>query len=319
MTSLISRKQEGPFNFYLGDAVFHPHGINRFTVYWQKHNFNNLPPEEYLKKMHQAGMNSLRMVVPGEMERGVEPELGKYNPDFLKPVDKVFEIASELDIYIILCLFDYASFYAPWDRSVWNESIYSTKFEVKDFFTSGELRKYQKGRLEFLVSHFSKYDNIFAWEIMNEMNYLGKFFGDDCEKITMNWFNDLAKHVRNIDKNHLITGSLWGGAFWKTLFTHPLNDIVQIHTYEEVLDPQKIAKNIKKYIQKGKAFDKPIIIGEFGSEKDNPRRTEFVKSGLIAAQEENSSAWLYVSPWDEFGQMNEELFEVYKNLSMRPV
>lgn len=313
MNGIIGRNRKLPFNFCLNDSVFRPHGINRFTIYWKKDNEYELSPEEYLKKMHNAGINSLRIVVPGELERGVEPELGKYNPGFLRPVDNVFEIAADLDIYIIICLFDYASFWAPWDSKIWGQGIYSTRFpDVKEFFRSVELRKYEKGRLGFLVSHFKKYNNVFAWEVMNEMNYLGKFFGNDCEKITMDWFDDMAKHIRSVDKNHLITGSLWGGELWHSLFNHQLNDIVQIHTYDEVLNPDKIANNIRTYVQRARRFNKPIVIGEFASKKDNPRRAEFLEAALKAAQSVDASAWLYASIWDEFGDMNDELFEVFK-------
>ena len=313
MSEIIGRNRKLPHNFFLNGSVIHPHGINRFTIYWKKDNENELSPKEYLEKMHDAGINSLRIVIPGELERGVEPELGKYNSDFLKPVDNVFEIAADLNIYIIVCLFDYASFWTPWDSKIWNQGIYSTRFpDVKEFFTSKELRRYEKGRLEFLVDHFQKYSNVFAWEVMNEMNYLGKFFGDDCENITMDWFDDMAKHIRNVDNNHLITGSLWGEEFWPSLFNHQLNDVIQIHTYDEVLNPEKIANNLEKYLQKAKPFNKPIIIGEFSSKKNNPRRAEFVEAALRSAQRENASAWLYASIWDEFGDMNDELFEVFK-------
>lgn len=319
MGGIIERDGKPPFSFFLDGSVFYPHGINRITIYRRKDNENELSPKEYLKKMHNAGINSLRIVVPGEMEQGIEPELGRYSPNFLSPVDDVFEMAAELGIYIIICLFDYASFWAPWDSKIWSRGIYSTRFpDVRDFFRSPELRKYEKGRLGFLVNHFKKYRNVFAWEVMNEMNYLGKFFGDDCEKITMAWFDDMAKHIRSIDKEHLITGSLWGGEFWPSLFSHRLNDIVQIHTYDEVLDPDKIASNIREYAQKAKSFDKPVIISEFGSRKDNPKRAEFVEAGLRAAQSEGVSAWLYVSIWDEFGDMNDELFEVFRRTQPRP-
>jgi len=49
-----------------------------------------------------------------------------------------------------------------------------------------------KNRVAYLVKHFSKYKNIFAWEIMNEMNKIGELFGEDCEKVTMEWYEDMA-------------------------------------------------------------------------------------------------------------------------------
>jgi len=128
----------------------------------------------------------------------------------------------------------------------------------------------------------------------------------------MEWFDDMAKFIKNIDKTHLITGSLWGGEIWDSLFQHPLNDVVQIHTYDETENPTKIADNITMYVQKLKRYKKPIIVGEFASKEKNPLRKEFVEAAIKAAQSEGSSAWLYVSIWDEFGEMDDELFDVYE-------
>lgn len=324
MKPILHRKESDPYNFYLGDEVFKPHGINRW-VFDKKGSANALSPKEFLLRMAEAGINTLRMVVPGEYERGVEPELGKYNPDFLKSTDEVFGIAEELEIYIVLCLFDYASFYAPWMENAWQYGIYSTKFpHHKDFFGSRELRKYEKGRLEFLVDHFRRYSNIFAWELMNEMNYLGKDYGDTCEAVTMEWFDDMARFVRGIEPQHMTTASLSGGETWDSLYSHPFNDFVQVHTYDEELNPKKIAEVIRGYIQKTRHYGKPVVVSEFASKKQNPERAKFVESALRAAQEEGSSAWLYASVWDSdakfgmgHGDMDEELFKVYKDT--RPI
>lgn len=318
MKQYIHRNSSDPYNFYVGESPFHPHGISRWIFDKQEHTENKLTAEEFLHKMKNSGINTLRMVVPGEYEHGVEPELGKYNPNFLKPLDHVFELAADLGIYIVLCLFDYASFYTPWDPKAWSYGIYSTKFsDVKDFFGSKELRKYEKGRLEFLVSHFNKFPNVFAWEVMNEMNYLGKPYGKQCKEVTMEWFDDVARFIRKIEPNRLITGSLYGGEIWESLFSHQLNDFVQIHTYDEVYDSDKNAECIRDYITQNKKYNKPVAVTEFGSRKDNPQRANFVCKALLAAQREGSSAWLYVDIWEKvndgtMGDMNDELFQVFK-------
>lgn len=311
--TILKIKPENSHTLYIGDNIFYPHGINRFTIYYKEHNKDQRTPEKYLQKMQQSGINSLRMVIPGYFEDGIEPELGKYNSKLLEPVKNVFEIAAQLKIYIILCLFDYAGLCPPWDPEMWNKQIYSAKFsDPKDFFGSTELRKYEKERVSFLISNFKKYDNLFAWEPMNEMNYLGKPHGENAEKVTMEWFDDMAMHIKEIDQDHLLTGSLWGGEIWDPLFNYPLNAIVQVHTYDETESPSGIAENIKMYIRKTKHYKKPIIIGEFASKEKNPQRRKFVKAALKAAQSEGSSAWLYASIWDEFGEMDDNLFEAYK-------
>lgn len=314
----MQRKLLDPYNFYLGDKIFKPHGISRWLFDRQEHTENKLTPDEFMRKMKSTGINTLRTVVSGEFEHGVEPELSKYNTDFLKPLDNLFELAADLGIYIVLCLFDYASFYTPWDPKTWSYGIYSTKFaDIKDFFGSKELRKYEKGRMEFLVNHFKKYSNVFAWEIMNEMNYLGKPHGESCEEITMEWFENMAGFVKKLDPTRLITASLYGGEIWESLNANEFNDFVQIHTYDEVYDPDKNSEYIRNYITQNKKFGKPVVISEFGSRLDNPQRDEFIRKALITAQKEGSSAWLYTDVWEKIndwtmGDMNDDLFEIYR-------
>jgi endo-1,4-beta-mannosidase len=271
--------------------------------------------------MAESGINSLRMVIPGEFERGVEPEIGMYNPAFLKPIDEVFEVAEKLGIQIILCLFDSTSFYASWaPDEYWKYGIYSTKFSgPKEVFSNVELRQLMKNRATFLVNHFSHYSNIFAWEIMNEMNKIGDLFGEDSERVTMEWYNNMASSIKKVDPNHLITGSLYGDEVWESLNLCNNNDFIQIHTYDEELEPARISEIITKYCVENKKYNKPIIISEFASKKSNPLRNQFVQEGLLAAQKQGCSAWLYASVWDSdaengmgHGDMNEELFEVYK-------
>lgn len=317
----IEISKENETQFSLNGSLFMPHGISRFVMHDQRSTENKLSAKEFIEKMAESGINSLRLVVPGEFERGVEPELGKYNEDFLASLDEVFGHADVNGIHIILCLFDSSSFYASWaPDEYWNYGVYSTKFSgPKEVFANQELRMYMKQRAAFLVKHFSKFRNVFAWEIMNEMNKIGELFGDDCEKITMNWYEDLARYIKSISQNHLVVGSLYGDEVWESLNKSQVNDFVQIHTYDEEENPERIGEIISMYCRENKKFNKPIVITEFASKKHNSLRAELVRKGIMAAQKERCSAWLYASVWDsdaEFGMghgdMNEELFQVYR-------
>ena len=316
----ITIDKKDPYNFLLNGKKFYPHGITRFGFHNQNSGENKLTAKEFIKRMSSSGINSLRTVIPGEFERGVEPELGKYNENFLHNTDEVFEACEANGIQIILCLFDSSSFFAPWSPNAWRDGVYSSKFSSHmELFTNLELRKYMKGRVEFLINHFSKYSNIFSWEVMNEMNKIGELYGkEDCKKITMEWYSDMAEHIKQIAPKHLVVGSLYGDEVWEELNKSNVNDFVQIHTYKEELDPENNSKVITNYCKDNKKFNKPVVITEFASKKDNPKRKKFVKNGIISAQKEDCSAWLYASVWDndaEFGMghgdMNEELFEVF--------
>ena len=176
-----------------------------------------------------------------------------------------------------------------------------------------------KNRVAYLVKHFSKYKNIFAWEIMNEMNKIGELFGEDCEKVTMEWYEDMAWFVKGITPEFLVVGSLYGDEVWERLNDSKVNDFIQIHTYDEEMRPEANADIISGYCSENKRYGKPIVVTEFASKKHNPQRADFVRQGILATQKEKCSAWLYASVWDSdakfgmgHGDMNEELFNVYK-------
>ncbi len=312
----ITISKTNPYDFCIGSEKFSPYGITRFSF-----PTTDISVKEFIEKMASSGINTLRMVIPGELERGIEPELGKYNEEFLHNTDEIFEIAQANGINIVLCLFDSSSFYAPWVSNTWKYGVYSTKFTgVKELFTNMELRKYMKDRIKFLLNHFSKYSNVFAWEVMNEMNKIGDLYGKDkCKDITMEWYADMAKYIKEIDPNHLVTGSLYGDEVWNVLNESKYNDFIQIHTYKEDMNPENIEKIISDYCKENMIFEKPVVISEFASKKNNPNRNEFVRNGILSAKKENCSAWLYADTWnvDErfgmgYGDMNDELFNVYK-------
>src|SRR5579872_3500303 len=263
MKKIIQTRTSDPFNFYLNDKIFIPHGINRFTIYFKGHNKDNIPPNEYLQKMHNAEINSLRIIIPGEFERALEYEPGQYHEEYLKPIDDLFDVADKLGIYIILCLFDSSLFVAPHMENAWQYGVYSTLSPTYEgFLDNPTLIDYEKRRVNLLVNHFNKYNNLFAWEVINELNYMGKYLKDKNEEVAVRWFEDIANHIKSIDQNHLITFSLWVGAIWYSLFSSSYNDFVEIHTYDEIDDDEKIGSNIKKYINIGHKFNKPTIIGE---------------------------------------------------------
>lgn len=315
---VINLNSSDSHSFYLDEKQFQPHGISRWIFDRQENTSNKLATKDFIAEMADSGINVLRTVVPGEFERGVEPELGKYNSDFLRPLDQVFQTCASFGIQVVLCLFDHASLYLPTDPDRWKHGIYNSRFNnPQDFFGSKELIKLEKGRIEFLIDHFSQFPNIFAWEPMNEMNYLGMAHGDKVHEVTMQWFDDMASYMHKIDGQHLVTGSLYGGEVWLELNSHPQNNFIQIHTYDEDYDPDRNVEIVKKYVAENKQFKKPVVISEFGSKRNNPKRYEFIRKTIKAAQGEQSSAWLYCDIWEKtnpwtFGDMDEQIFQIYK-------
>jgi endo-1,4-beta-mannosidase len=293
-------------------------GINRHFIFESTNNYNNMSPVEFLDMARNHGIQIIRVFIPEGWpinicdEKGFEWPLGHYSEEFLEELDKVFLAARERDIYIILVLFDAFKYSVCWEKTV-----YAQLGEYKhDFFAEGEMREAQRKRVQFLVARYKDEPSLLAWEPINEIkNVAPKFFdANRREAVAMMvcWFEDMAETIREIDRQHLITQSIGGGVTIDELFRSPYLDILQPHLWYERFDPEQAVDNLRDYVARLRGYKKPIIIGEFASEVENPRRYEFIESFLSAAKEEGVPALLWTNKGTHLGGMDETIFGVYR-------
>lgn len=132
---------------------------------------------------------------------------------------------------------------------------------------------------------------IMAWELANEPRPGADGDNGKTNKgIFLNWIHGIAAYIKSIDENHLVsTGSegIHGCIYDNDLFlkTHdgPVIDYASMHLWpknwgwfragqiEETLPPtlEKAADYIKKHIVLAEKLGKPVVLGEYGMERDN--------------------------------------------------
>jgi mannan endo-1,4-beta-mannosidase len=131
---------------------------------------------------------------------------------------------------------------------------------------------------------------IMAWELANEPRPGADGENGQLHKgIFLNWIHGIAAYIKSIDKNHLVsTGSegMHGCLYDEKLFldTHdgPVIDYLSMHLWpknwswfradkiDETLSPtlQKATAYINKHIELAIKLGKPIVLGEYGMERD---------------------------------------------------
>ena len=287
---------------------FFPIGINRFFIYVDENNRDNLSPCEYMKLLKDHGIDYVRVFVA---EPAFEPKLGEYDEGYLKRMDEMFECAEKLKIKIMLALFDHYAF-----RFKWNESAYNLKNGgiVKhpiELYTNDASIEYEKRRIKFIVERYKNSSALFAWEPINELDGIARFFFIWKDK-ALNWFKMMRDYIRSLDEKHLITESLTGDNFWDDLNREV--DLIQIHTYS-VMEWRQIPKVARKYIDLTERYDKPVVIGEFAPKKDYKERGRFIRTFLWTFLTAKIPAWLWTHKYDPYGDATDEDLKIYKAYS----
>lgn len=197
---------------------------------------------------------------------------GKFNEEAFLVTDKMLELANEYEIRIIFSLLNNWQ----WMGGVPNYAEFRNKNQLR-FWVDKKLRDDFKKTIKFVLTRKNtitgvKYKDdkaILGWETGNEL------FS------TPEWTADIAKYIKNIDKNHLVLDGYYAidgvRQVRKESITDPNIDVVTSHHYER--NPFDIPPHIQKNLDiiKGR---KPYLIGEFGFVSTTA--VESILDGIIA-------------------------------------
>ena len=221
--------------------------------------------DRYFSKLNKNGCNISRVWLNNEWTLKVEfHQLGEYDLNGSKILDRVLESAKKNGIYVILVFDSYSSLMAErggWDEEAWAKNVYNKRQggpceKPWDFFTDPEARKLYKKRLRYTVSRWGYSPNILAFEFWNEL---------DAPK---EWIKEMADYILSINPHgQLITTSLgypWANNFDEsTIWSLKEIDLVQRHLYGN-MDKDIIGYFISTNRALIEKFGKPVGIEEFG-------------------------------------------------------
>jgi len=236
------------FEFDNGD-FFYPIGQN---VCWATDH------EPYFKKMAAHGENFARIwMCPWHLPLELRDEVGKYNLESAKAMDRLVSLAEQYGIYLQIVI-EYHGMVRDdsWGENPYNQANGGPCKRAQDFFVNGDARRLFKQRLRYLAARWGYSTHILAWELFNETD-LTKHY-DPSEVVR--WHREMGGHLKSMDaQKHLVTTSCYNETFANELWKQWPIDFAQVHRYT----PDVMSFVIQTATEK-EDLNKPYFIGEFG-------------------------------------------------------
>jgi len=186
-------------------------------------------------------------------------------------LDKVFELAEERGVTIMLCLINHGAFNArtnpEWDANPYNAALGGPLQAPEDFVSDPLARTLFQRRLRYSAARWSYSPALFAWEWWNEIHWT-PITGDNLRP----WLTEMTQYLQTLDPyKHLVTHSTSTG---DPIWSAPELEIVQIHTYSEYNPAWDFPSPLQR--SRGIATQKPVMMGEFGYSAGGSARNERV-------------------------------------------
>ncbi|GMH38699.1 hypothetical protein BSKO_06583 [Bryopsis sp. KO-2023] len=247
----------------------------------------------------KAGFNMLRLFGHGaEPPYKLQISPGVYDENMFKGMDYILEEAGKRGIKLII------SFSTNWGNVDSKKQFVSWAKDARledDFWINESIKQMYKDHLQAVLTRRNTFNGIeykddptiFAWNIFNEVRCYAEF----CRTAdaAFEWNKEMAKFIKSIDNNHLLTTGQEGFYGWGCPTgegTHPLDeshatgqdfirdagipeiDFAAIHLWPnnwDIADDPKFplqwvrqhAEDARKYIKK------PLVLEEFGVETEN--------------------------------------------------
>lgn len=199
------------------------------------------------------------------LDSGSRIKAGVYemNQGSSKMWDYIFESAEDMGIYICFVLTQHGETSqtgsdARFDASVWHQNRGGYITDAKEFFTDRKTIDAFKAYVRYIVSRWGYSENIFTWELVNEIDLSSAGQAKMYEELRA-WMKEITECVRGYDSyNHLVSTSV--ADFENPLASYNVFDFVNYHYYN-YNDLETVASFIKATWQE---YKRPVVIGEFG-------------------------------------------------------
>ncbi len=187
----------------------------------------------------QLGINAVRVLLPYDLaERG---GVGIVNELVLSRLRELSQIASDLELRLIVALFDFDNSFPPPDSR-----------------EDAAHREY----LRLLLGNFIGDDRIMAWDLHNEPDNYAAWTREGRQDQVLDWLGRMADAARQLAPNHLITVGM--GHYENLLIPGPdgrrvidYSDLVSVHSYNAA-DAARQLDAVRR------STAKPILLEEFG-------------------------------------------------------
>ncbi len=253
--------------------------------------------EYYFRQLSRAGGNVARIwMCPWNLALEWTPRpLGIYDPVVAKELDEILALAQHFGIYLMMCI-DFHGVVLKgaghFNENNWADNPYNVSNggpcdSAAVFFSDSTAKDFYKQRLRYLVARYSYSPQILAWEFWNEVDLTA---GEP--QAVAAWHAEMVDYLRQMDPHqHMITTSFAGiqlrsGSAYEKIWELPGIDFTQSHLYNRSDLAAVIHTQVEQHVQ---AYQKPHIVGEFGSNSTGAMATRqsdpqhiAIRNGLIS-------------------------------------
>jgi hypothetical protein len=235
---------------------------------------------DWFTAMADAGENYARLWMwPYAFGLECGPDTGlNYRLDRAWQLDRVFTLARERGIWLMLCL-DYHGMFQTW-KDYWggNDNWKLNPYNAAnggpcatpgDFFTLPAARARYRARLRYLVARYGAFPNLLAWQFFNEID---NAYRNLSHPDVVAWHAAMGAWLKAHDPwRHLVTTSLTGGSERADFWRLPELDFAMYHSYGQSRPADALPRIVARYLDR---YDKPVMIGEFGTDWRGWRREQ---------------------------------------------
>ncbi len=196
--------------------------------------------EELLRARRGLGINTVRVLVPYRKSDGWMDDQGTVEPHMLDRLRQFVQIAGELQLKVIVTLFD------------WHDG-------TAEAGSSDEARDLKY--LRTIVGAFKDDDRVLAWDLHNEPDHYPAW-GAGKAAAVVDWLGRMADATRALDRRHPLTvgvgkhNSLWQAApNGRTIAD--ISDVLSIHGYDAAIF-ESMLREVRA------RTSKPVLLEEFG-------------------------------------------------------
>lgn len=194
--------------------------------------------EAYVRDLREHDITVSRIMVEyaEDTYTYLENPVGEFSPAIVQFWDDFIPMAETHGLYLLLTPYDTFWQARNWERYPYNAANGGPCATMRDWVTGAACIDAQKARWRFIIERWGGSPNIFAWDILNEIDIWWEATPAEIDA----YVTDMADFIRELEialygKAHLLTVSSAapnpGGALGEIIYNHPLLDFATTHQY----------------------------------------------------------------------------------------
>jgi hypothetical protein len=242
---------------------------------------------------------------------GIEAGAGdrlNYRMDRAWQLDRVFEVAEQHGLLLLLCL-DYHGMFET-EPDFWGGNNYWLKHPYhvanggpcatqRSFFTNGVAQDLYRKRLRYLVARYGASPSLHAWQFFNEIDNVYRHL--NAAEVA-SWHKTQGEWLKANDPwGHLVTTSLTSQSNRPEIWELTAMDFAVYHSYSEPAPARRLTEVIGSMRAR---YAKPVLVGEAGvdwrgwSRQSDPFLRGFrqlIWGGVMSGSAGTSMSWWWES------------------------